>query len=52
MFMTKLEDYHARAVALPWCREEDYPAFLAICEDADGLPVDWKDFIKFSEQAE
>lgn len=50
--MTKISDYNARAVGLPWCREEDYAAFLAICEDANSLPSTWEKFIKASEKAE
>jgi len=45
-------DYHPRAAGLPWVRKEDYAAFLAICEDADGLPATWEEFVKLSEQAE
>ena len=50
--MTTLKDYHARAVGLPWCREEDYPSLLVVCEDSDGLPRTWKRFLEFSEEAE
>jgi hypothetical protein len=39
-------------VGLPWCREEDYSAFIGIFEDADDLPKTWKDFIKPYERAE
>jgi hypothetical protein len=50
--MVRLSDYNARAVGIPWCRQEDYSAFLRICEDADGLPATWQEFVKFSEEAE
>jgi hypothetical protein len=49
---TTTRDFNARAVGVPWVREEDYPAFLAICEDADRLPPTWQRFAQFSEQAE
>jgi hypothetical protein len=39
-------------VGLPWVREEDYTAFLAVVDDADKLPKTWGDFIKYSERAE
>jgi len=39
-------------LGLPWCREEDYDAFLAICEDANELPPLWKDFVRTFERAE
>jgi hypothetical protein len=39
-------------IGLPWCREEDYPALLAVLEDADQLPKLWKDFITLMEKAE
>ena len=50
--MTKISDYNPRAVGIVWVREEDYAAFLAVMEDANGLPPDWQTFIKFSEEAE
>ncbi len=50
--MVKVSDYNARAVGFPWVRKEDYVAFLAICEDADGLPAGWEQFTKFTEEAE
>ena len=50
--MTKVSDYNARAVGVPWCRKEDYAAFLLICEDASGLPTTWEEFVKFSQEAE
>ncbi len=39
-------------VGLPWCREEDYDAFVAIFEDANNLPKTWKEFVKRYERAE
>lgn len=50
--MATVRDYHARSVGVPWCRKEDYSAFLAIMEDADRLPVRWEEYAKFCEQAE
>jgi hypothetical protein len=50
--MPAIRDYHARAAGIPWVREEDYAAFLAICEDADSLPTTWERFVQFSEEAE
>lgn len=39
-------------IGLPWCREEDYDAFVPIFEDANNLPKTWKHFIAPSERAE
>jgi hypothetical protein len=50
--IVKLEDCYARAVGLPWCRKEDYSAFLAMSEDASELPKTWEQFVKFSEEVE
>jgi hypothetical protein len=50
--MTTIRDYNVRAVGIPWVRKEDYPAFLAVMEDANGLPATWEAFIKFSEESE
>ncbi len=50
--MITVDDYHARAVGVLWCRKEDYAAFLAICEDADRLPATWEKFAEFSQTAE
>lgn len=50
--MTKLTDYNIRAAGVIWVRKEDYPAFLAICEDAYGYLATWEEFIERSEKAE
>ena len=39
-------------VGIPWCREEDYDAFVAIFEDANELPLTRKEFIEPYEQVE
>jgi hypothetical protein len=50
--MTKLSDYSARAVGIPWVREKDYVAFLRIIKDADKMPRTWKEFNQRSEEGE
>jgi hypothetical protein len=50
--MTTIRDYNARTAGLPWVRKEDYAAFLAIMEDADGLPATWEKFAQLSEEGE
>ncbi len=50
--MTTIRDYHPRAAGVAWVREEDYPAFLTIMEDANGLPKTWEKFVHFCEEAE
>ncbi len=39
-------------VGLPWCREEDYNAFLAILQDANDWPTTWDNFVARMEKAE
>ena len=39
-------------IGLPWCREEDYDAFVAIFEDSNDLPASWKQHIAPLEKAE
>jgi hypothetical protein len=38
-------------VGIPWCREEDYDAFVAIFEDAKDLPAAWQGFASAVEEA-
>jgi hypothetical protein len=39
-------------IGIPWCREEDYPAFVAIFEDRKDLPRTWQGFAEAAEKAE
>jgi hypothetical protein len=39
-------------IGLPWCREEDYDAFIAMFKNSEDLPGTWNEFIKPYEQAE
>jgi hypothetical protein len=41
-----------RLVGITWFREEDYPALLAIFEDAHKMPSTWKGWLKGAEQLE
>jgi hypothetical protein len=50
--VTTVRDCSARAVGILRVREQDYPDFLSICEDADWLPATWQRFAEFTEKAE
>jgi hypothetical protein len=39
-------------VGVTWFREEDYPALLEIFEDAERMPLTWKQWLKQAEQIE
>ncbi len=39
-------------LGIPWCRKEDYDAFVAIFEDSNDLPTTWEKFIAPLEGAE
>lgn len=50
--MVKVGDFKPEAAGIPWVREKDYGAFLAISEDAAKLPGTWEEFIGYSKQTE
>ncbi|HEX4113825.1 MAG TPA: hypothetical protein VH020_14935 [Stellaceae bacterium] len=50
--MTRISDYNARGVGVPWVRKEDYEAFLLISEDAQHLPETWEKFVLYTEMSE
>jgi hypothetical protein len=39
-------------IGIPWCREEDYGAFVAMFEDRKNLPGAWQGFAEAAEKAE
>lgn len=39
-------------LGIPWCREEDYPAFRAMVEDADDWLPSWETFTARAQEAE
>jgi hypothetical protein len=39
-------------IGIPWCREEDYDAFVAIFVDAKDLPRTWQEFAEAAEESE
>jgi len=40
------------SIGLAWFREQDYPALLAIFEDADKMHRTWEDWVKSAEETE
>jgi hypothetical protein len=44
--------FRPNAIGIPWCREEDYGAFVAIFEDANNLPITWDEFIQRAQASE
>jgi hypothetical protein len=50
--MPKLINYPVRAVGICWFREEDYPALLLIFEDANKMPLAWKEWCENAERLE
>src|SRR5437764_1121087 len=46
------DDFWFSDIGIPWCREEDYGAFVAIFEDAKDLPTTWDDFADLMKRAE
>lgn len=49
--MPKLDDYHARAVGIPWFRQEDYPAAQALFKRTNYLPP-WEEWLKRAQEME
>ncbi len=39
-------------IGIPWCREENYPTFVAIFEDRKDLPATWEEFAKAAQETE
>jgi hypothetical protein len=39
-------------IGIPWCREENYDAFVSIFEDRKNLPPLWQRFVKTAEEIE
>jgi hypothetical protein len=39
-------------IGIPCCREEDYNALRAICEDANDMPSTWHEFFNLAQKAE
>lgn len=46
------ENSPIKLFSIAWIREEDYPAFLAICEDADRFPSVWAEWARCCEETE
>jgi hypothetical protein len=40
------------SIGIPWCRKEDYDAFVAIFEDRKNFPPTWQGFAKSAEEME
>jgi len=45
-------DFWLTPIGIPWCRKEDYDAFVSIFEDRRNLPTTWEGFAKAAEEAE
>jgi len=45
-------DFWLMPIGIPWCRQENYDAFLSIFEDREDLPLEWQGFAKTAEEAE
>jgi hypothetical protein len=39
-------------IGIPWCREEDYGAYVALLEDANLLAPAWHDYAALLEEVE
>ena len=50
--LTKLSDYHARAVGIAWFRKEDYAALIRVFEDGNKFTRTWEQWLKGAEKDE